>query len=72
MDHPIVKQIQMYGYPLESREPKLVAIDALDNEVYEGDEVYELGNDIYLVEALSWDAKEILEKCGAIRYVAEK
>lgn len=71
MDHPVVKQIQMYGYPLESREPKLITKDALDNEVYEGDEVYELGDDIYLVEALSWDAKEILERCGATRFVME-
>lgn len=72
MDHPVIKQIQLRGYPLEVKEPKLIAIDAFDNEVYEGDEVYDLNGEIFLVEDLSWDAKEILEKCGAIRYVAEK
>lgn len=71
MDHPIVKEIERHGYPLSHKEPKLLFLDALGNNVYEGDEVLEFDDEIYVVEELSSDAIEILERHGASRRVID-
>lgn len=70
MDHPVVKEIQLYGYPSEYREYEPVFSDTLGNEVYPGDEYYDLDGMYFLVEALSWDAVEILELLGAVKRTA--
>lgn len=67
MDHPLVKEIQAYGYPSEYRDYKPIFEDALGNEVFKGDMYYDLDGLCFLKEALSWDAVEILEMLGAIK-----
>lgn len=71
MDHPIVKEIERYGYPLSVKEKKPVAVDDMGYEVFEGEVVFELDERIYLIEELSSDAIEILEKHGAERVVVD-
>ena len=63
MEHPIIKQIQSYGYPEKEKEP--LFHDFFDLPVYEGDIVYDLDGTKFLKENLSWDAQEILEWLGA-------
>lgn len=64
MDHPVVKQLNVIGYPWDF-ERSQVGTDSLGNEVYEGEEILVLGNEYFLVEELSVDAIQILEMLGA-------
>jgi len=66
---PIIKTIERTGYPPGVREPKVLFEDSLGHEVYEGDEVIEFDEEIYLIQELSSDAIEILKKHGAERMV---
>jgi len=66
---PIVKAIERTGYPPGVREPKVLFEDSLGHEVYEGDEVIEFDEEIYLIDEISYDAIEILEKHGATRRI---
>lgn len=53
------------------RERKEVGTDALGNEIFEGDEVFEYNEELFVVEELSYDAREILELFGAVRKIAK-
>jgi len=70
MEHPMIKQIQMYGYPEKEKEP--LFYDYFDFPVYEGDIVYDLDGTKFLKENLSWDAQEILEWMGATQWEAQE
>lgn len=65
MDHPVVKQIETWGYPSDMKVHEYVMTDTLKNEIYTGDEYYKFDGEIYLKEALSDDAIQILEIHGA-------
>ena len=68
-DHPIIEKLERYG---ELEQQELYAVDALGNEVYYGDEIYTLNNEIYLIDELSQDAITILERHGAGMGVVER
>lgn len=68
---PIIKHIERTGYPPGAREPRVLFEDSLGHEVYEGDEVLELDDEIYLIHEISSDAVEILERHGADRRYIE-
>lgn len=71
MDHPDIIHAELTGYPRGVREPRELFEDSLGNTIFEGDEVIEFDEEIYLIQELSSDAIEILERHGAERrYVA--
>lgn len=70
MEHPMIRQIQLYGYPEKEDEP--LYYDYFDNPVYKGDIVYELDGTKFLKETLSRDAQEILEWMGATQWEAQE
>jgi len=70
MDHPLVKQIERYGYPSGYEERKYYGVDALGNEVYKGDEILVYEDEFFLVEALISETIEVLEIVGAERKIA--
>lgn len=65
MDHPMIEQIERYGYaetvPFEQEYGK----DSLGQEVYVGDEILVYGDHYFLVEPLMLETQEVLEKLGA-------
>lgn len=65
MDHPVVKEIERYGYPDGYEERKHYGIDALGNDVYKGDEILVYEDEFFLVEALISETIEALEIVGA-------
>lgn len=71
MDHPIIEQIERTGYPKYSDRRECYGSDGLGNEVYSGDEILVIGDEFYLAEELSLDAKEILERMGAGYEIAQ-
>ena len=68
MEHPMIKQIQAYGYPEKEESP--LFHDYFDNPVYEGDIYYDLDGTKFLKSFLSYDAIEILELMGATEWEA--
>lgn len=50
-------------------EPEQVEVgtDALGNTIFQGEEVYDLNGELFVVEELSYDAREILNLFGAIK-----
>ena len=71
MEHPETLTIMRTGYPSGVKEPKIISTDSLGYEIYEGDEIFVLGDDVFVKEELSYDAVEILEKIGADLEIAE-
>lgn len=65
MEHPDITTVRNYGYA--EKEPQLLLLDELGNEIYEGDEVLDLDTMLFSVFNLSRDAIEILEMLGAVR-----
>lgn len=65
MEHPDITTVRNYGYA--EKEPQLLLLDELGNEIYEGDEVLDLDTMLFSVFDLSRDAIEILEMLGAVR-----
>lgn len=49
---------------------KAVGTDALGNEIFVGDEIYEYEDELFVIEELSFDAREILDLLGATRRFA--
>lgn len=72
MDHPVLKEIEMWGYPKSLELHEVIMTDSFRNEIYRGDEYLELDDEVYLIETLSCDAIDILEKHGAKRRVANE
>lgn len=72
LDHPVIRDMQTWGYPKDSGKYEYVMTDSLGNEIYTGDEYLEIEDDVYLVETLSVDAIEILERFGAERRFADE
>ncbi|CEI81262.1 hypothetical protein BN997_01080 [Oceanobacillus oncorhynchi] len=70
MDHPAIERTRRTGYPYSERRQMFVT-DGLGNDVHSGDEILEFDGEFYLVDELSVDAREILEKHGA-DYVTAK
>lgn len=69
-DHPVIEQLEAWGYPKTTSLSGFVMDDSLNNEIYTGDEYLEYDGETYLIEPLSSDAVEILEKHGAERKIA--
>lgn len=65
----MIKEIERTGYPAGYEERRYYGIDALGNDVYEGDEIFVYEDDIYLIDDLSYREEEILENCGAERRI---
>ena len=65
MEHPDITTVRNYG--CTEKEPQLLLLDELGNEIYEGDEVLDLDTMLFSVFDLSRDAIEILEMLGAVR-----
>lgn len=65
MEHPEITQIRQYGYPRMNVYTNQYGIDALGNEVFNGDEILVFEDTFFLVEELGDQAKEILELLGA-------
>ncbi|MCP3026639.1 hypothetical protein [Halobacillus sp. A5] len=64
MTHPSVEQVENFGYPLK-KEEKYYGTDELGNEVFHGDDIYELNDEYFLIETLTQDSKELLQILGA-------
>lgn len=67
MDHPAIVLMERKG---EIDLQKMLCIDALGNEVFEGDEIFEHNDEVFLIETLGHEAKEILEIIGANKKIA--
>lgn len=65
LEHPDITHINETGYPRGYEEPEAIGIDALGNEVYEGDEILVLDDEVFLVQELGMESIEILEILGA-------
>lgn len=71
MEDPILRSMMATGYPPGYDEPEIIGTDALGNEVFEGDDIYDLNGEIFVAEEISYDAKQILEMFGATRTTAK-
>lgn len=71
LEHPTITRTLRTGYPYSPRRQE-IGIDALGNEVFEGDEILVYEDEFYLVSELSSDAIEILEKHGADYRIARQ
>ncbi|MCG5104405.1 hypothetical protein [Oceanobacillus alkalisoli] len=70
MNHPMITQIERTGFPYSAKREDW-GTDGLNNDVYSGDEIIEFDEEIYLVEELSLDAIEILERHGGIHKIVK-
>lgn len=68
MEHPDVTEARRHGYP-SSQQHRELGEDALGNIIYAGTEVYELDDEVFVVEELISDSIKILETLGAERKV---
>ncbi len=64
-EHPEVYRVRKTGLKSDQQESKHYGIDALDQEVFEGDEIYVFNGEFYLKEYLTTDARKVLEGLGA-------
>lgn len=71
MQHPDITHINRTGYPRGLEEPRCIGIDSFKNDIYEGDEVYRLFEETFVVEELNMQSVEILEKLGAELVIAK-
>ena len=71
MEHPEITTIERTGYPSWSKETEIIGVDSMGVEIYEGDEVFVIGDEVFVKEELSCDAVEILEKIGADLEIAK-
>lgn len=70
MDHPTIERVRATGYPYSPRRG-VVGRDPFGRSICTGDEMLVLDDDFYLVEELSGDAVEILERHGATYKIAK-
>lgn len=70
LQHPAITRALRTGYPYSDKREEW-GTDGLGNQVFSGDEIMEFMGEIYVVEELSSDAREILEQHGAIYKIAE-
>lgn len=69
MEHPVITAVEQWGYPHKTGH-EYVMVDSLNNEIYTGDEYFEFDDELFLIEALTADAIEVLEIIGAERKIA--
>lgn len=67
MDHPMIVEIERTGYPSGYKEPKHIGTDTLGYDLYEGDEVLILNDEIFHIESILLETVEALEAVGAER-----
>ena len=60
MEHPEITQIRQYGYPRMNVYTDQYGIDALGNEVFNGDEILVFEDTFFLVEELGIRQKKFL------------
>ncbi|WP_281659101.1 hypothetical protein [Halobacillus sp. Cin3] len=65
MNHPVIKQVERTGFPKGVTEPEHIGLDAMGNEVFEGDQIYILNEEFFLKETLLAETREALEVLGA-------
>lgn len=70
LEHPTITRIRRTGYPYSARR-EAIGTDFFGNEVYAGEEILVFGDEFFLVEELSTDAREILEAFGGDYRIAE-
>lgn len=67
MDHPVIKEVETWGYPKSNTLHDYVMTDSFNNEIYTGDEYLVYEDEIFLADALTLNAIEVLELIGAER-----
>jgi len=71
LQHPDITAAIRTGYPRGVKEPQEIGFDSLGNEILEGDTIYELNDEIFVIEELGFESRRILEKLGANREIAQ-
>ena len=66
IQHPDISRVRIHGMP----EAQPVDVDALGHEIYTGDEIISLHDEVFKVEPLLQETIEILELLGAERETA--
>lgn len=69
LEHPDITRTLNTGYP--DKQPSHWGVDALGNEIFEGDHVLLFDGEIFLKDELSADALNILKLFGAVEDIAE-
>ena len=69
-EHPHITEYNRKGYL--GKEPEVIGYDFFGNEYYEGEELLKLDDEVFLLENLSAEAREILLYWGASRVEARK
>lgn len=68
MEHPDITRTNLTGHHSPIEGP--LYLDRFDNEIYAGDEIYMLEDDVYLIEELPHEALDILKNHGGTRKIA--
>lgn len=50
IEHPMITEINQYGYPKDMYEEKHCGIDYFGNEIIEGDEIFEMEGETVLLD----------------------
>ncbi|MFA1821206.1 hypothetical protein ACDX78_13700 [Virgibacillus oceani] len=66
IQHPDISKMHVHGLP----EMQPVNTDKLGHEIYPGDDIISLNDEVFLVEPLMQETIEILEKLGAEHEIA--
>jgi hypothetical protein len=61
IQHPDITKMRIHGMP----ETQPIEVDTLGHEIYPGDEILSLHDEVFLVEPLLQETIEILELLGA-------
>jgi len=61
IQHPDITKVRIHGLP----ETQPIEVDTLGNEIYSGDPIITLHDEVFLVEPLLQETIEILELLGA-------
>lgn len=69
IEDPVIEKVNRTGYPKKEQEP--VGDDFFGNEVFPGDEILVLDDEMFLIEELNVQTKEILKHLGAVEKIAE-
>lgn len=71
LEHPTITRVNRTGYPKMNVRRNLYAIDSMGQDVYTGDEMLVINDDLFLVEPLLQESVEILELLGATHETAK-
>jgi hypothetical protein len=66
IQHPDISRVRIHGFP----DAQPINTDTLGHEIYSGDEIITLNDEVFLVEPLLQETIEILELLGAERETA--